>query len=67
MDCNTKFELIVTEKEAAVIHDFYETTKNCPFPLNDHDLVEIISEIANHSNDLEDDAIQILYVNEEEL
>lgn len=27
MDCNTKFELIVTEKEAAVIHDFYEATK----------------------------------------
>lgn len=24
MDCNTKFELVITEKEAAVIHDLYE-------------------------------------------
>ena len=67
MDSNTKFELIVTEKEAAVIHAFYETTKECTFPLNDHDLFDIISEIANHGNDLEDDSVQIVYVDEEEL
>lgn len=64
MDCNTKFELIITEKEAVVIHDFYETTKDCPSPLNDHDLVDIISEIANHSSDLENDVVEIIYEEE---
>lgn len=39
-------------------------TKECPFPLNDHDLVEIISEIANHSSDLENDVVQIIYEEE---
>lgn len=64
MDCNTKFELVITEKEVAVIHDFYETTKDCPIPLNDHDLVDIISEIVNHSSDLENDVVEIIYEEE---
>ena len=63
----TIYELTITEKEAEVIKNLMETLATCPFELNDDDYMDILNEIAAHTNDLDeiaDNVISIIYEEE---
>ena len=63
----TIYELTVTENEAEVIKNLMETLATCPFDLIGDDYMDILNEIAAHTNDLDEIAgnvISIIYEEE---
>lgn len=66
MEYYMKYIIKVTEKEADVIRNVFESIRDCPFPIDDKEVVDLIEEIANHSDGSNTDMIQILYDEGEE-
>ena len=60
----TCYKIYVTPMETEVIKDFYENLMKCPIELGDHEFVDIMSEIAKHGNDPEEDGVEIIYEEE---
>ena len=59
-----EYRIVVTEKEAEVVKDLIDTIAECPFDLSNDDYFNIFSEIAEHKNDLDDIAgnlIELIY------
>lgn len=64
-----KFILEITEAEADTIAKFYDEILNCPIPLNDKDILNVIKTIYNNEkvvDEIANDELIISYVESEE-
>ena len=60
------YEIEVSTTDRAVMKELVEVLEACPLDLSNDDYVDILKEIANHSNDPGNSDVLIKYLDDEE-
>lgn len=60
------YEIEVSSTDWAVVKELVEVLEACPLDLSNDDYVDILKEIANHSNDPENSDIWIKYLDDDD-